>query len=140
MIILSVKGSRRAADWLAGGKFHYSVVLVVSHQHSKGDYDGDRVKLIWQPELVTEFRNAKESFADPPSDLDSKFEVENLRVEEFLSELKDCSDDIKINKIQKYLLGTLKDFSLVGRYSNFHEISVYMDGYQSEKTKLLAYM
>lgn len=106
----------------------------------EGDYDGDKAKLIWQPELVQDFVNANPSFADPPLNLDSKFEIENKQVHEFLAEIEGCSEDNKINEVQKYLLGTLKDFTLVGKYSNFHEVSVYTNGYKSKETKLLAYM
>lgn len=106
----------------------------------KGDYDGDKAKLIWQPELLQDFVNANPSFADPPLNLDSKFEIENKGVHEFLAEVEGCSEAIKIHEVQKYLLGTLKDFNLVGKYSNFHEISVYVNGYKSKEAKLLAYM
>jgi hypothetical protein len=47
VIVLSVKGPRRAADYLSGG-----------------DYDGDKGLVIWQPELVDPFENAPLHFSE----------------------------------------------------------------------------
>ncbi|KAK7061800.1 RNA-dependent RNA polymerase [Favolaschia claudopus] len=52
VIVLSVKGSRRAADYLSGG-----------------DYDGDKGLVIWQPELVDKFVNADLRFSQEPPEL-----------------------------------------------------------------------
>ncbi|KAF7355393.1 RNA-dependent RNA polymerase [Mycena sanguinolenta] len=52
VIVLSVKGPRRAADYLAGG-----------------DLDGDKGLLIWQPELVDPFVNADLKYSEEPPEL-----------------------------------------------------------------------
>ncbi|KXN89661.1 putative RNA-dependent RNA polymerase SHL2 [Leucoagaricus sp. SymC.cos] len=123
VIVLSVKGPRRAADWLAGG-----------------DYDGDKAKLIWQPALVRDFRNADPHFADPPRDLDSYFSINNERVGDFLDRVRPMSEEQQLQEMQKFLLGSMKDQGEVGRYSSFHEYSTCVNGYDHEKTKLLAYL
>lgn len=123
VIVLSVKGPRRAADWLAGG-----------------DYDGDKAKLIWQPELVRGFKNADPEYADPPSDLDAYFKIRNERVVDFLERIKPLSLEDQLYETQKHLLGTMTGQGVVGLYSGFHEYSTCVNGYKHPTTKLLAYI
>ncbi|RXW15104.1 hypothetical protein EST38_g10750 [Candolleomyces aberdarensis] len=124
VIVLSTKGSRRAADWLAGG-----------------DYDGDKVLVVWQPELVEPFRNADERYADPPSDMDSRFfQKEVERVSTFSEKTAGLPEIEKIHELQYHLLGALRNTSLVGRYSNYHDIAVYQKGYKHPETRRLAIM
>lgn len=126
---------------MAGGERSVNTLSQVFYaQVLLGDYDGDKAKLIWQPDLVKDFKNADPGFADPPPDLDLMFAVENKRVSEFLTEVEGYSEEQTIYEMQKYLLGTLKNLGMVGQYSNFHDISTYTSGYKSEETKLLAYM
>ena len=48
--------------------------------------------------------------------------------------------DFQICSLQKYLLATLKDKSLVGQYSSWWENSTYHNGYADKDTVFLAYM
>ncbi|KAJ2927622.1 hypothetical protein H1R20_g9471, partial [Candolleomyces eurysporus] len=124
VIVLSTKGSRRAADWLAGG-----------------DYDGDKVLVVWQPELVEPFRNADERYADPPSDMDSRFFQKEVEwVSTFLAKSAGLPEIEKIQELQYHLLAALRNTSLVGRYSNYHDIAVYQKGYKHPETRRLAIM
>ncbi len=86
------------------------------------------------------FKNADPSFADPPGNLNSFFEVENKEVGDFLRDIENCTGEQKTHELQKYLLGNMENASMVGQYSNFHNYSTYVNGYADEQTKLLAYM
>lgn len=86
------------------------------------------------------FKSADPSFADPPEDLDKFFETENKKAQDFQQEIINCTEEQRIHRYQKYLLGNLEDASKVGLYSNFHNYSTYVNGYANEQTKLLAYL
>lgn len=50
-----------------------------------GDYDGDKVDVIWDPKIVQPFRNAPVKMADAPPDFEEKnFLRENETVSQFL--------------------------------------------------------
>jgi hypothetical protein len=106
-----------------------------------GDYDGDTVLVIWQPELVEAFQNADEKYADPPKDMESRFfQKEVERVSTFLEKTAGLPEIEKIHELQYHLLGALRNTSLVGRYSNYHNIAVYQKGYEDPETRRLATM
>lgn len=42
--------------------------------------------------------------------------------------------------LQDYLLAAMKDASLVGQYSNWHDTAVYKYGYEHDEAWRLAYM
>ncbi|KAJ7665536.1 RNA dependent RNA polymerase-domain-containing protein [Mycena rosella] len=77
VIVFSVKGPRRVADYLSGG-----------------DYDGDKCLVIWQPELVDPFE---------PPDLAANFKPKNETVRDFLERTAD-SPDRQVRGMQQYLL------------------------------------
>lgn len=105
-----------------------------------GDYDGDKGLITNQPELVIPFINAPLHFSEPPPDMQKYFERENEAVPAFLERTSVLSDDAKINERQQYLLGSIRDMSVVGKYSNFHEAAIYTLGYTHPETIRLAYM
>ena len=118
-------------------------IFLWSSLHTKlGDYDGDKVTVIWQPEIVEFFRNADPSFADPPKGIQDKFVKNTETVDEFLRRVPSNSANTKTHtrEIQKYTLGALKDWSIVGKYSKMHDYAVYMLGYSHEESIRLAYM
>ena len=122
-----------------------SLLYIFSDHHfiqKLGDYDGDKVTVIWQPEIVEFFRNADPSFADPPKDIQDKFVKNTETVDEFLQRVPSDSANTKARtrEIQRYTLGALKDWSIVGKYSKMHDYAVYMLGYSHEESIRLAYM
>ncbi|KAF8913977.1 RNA dependent RNA polymerase-domain-containing protein [Gymnopilus junonius] len=124
VIILPTTGDRRAADMLAGG-----------------DHDGDKGIFTWQPEIVQSFQNAPDHFSEPPSDINLNFARENLGVAEYITQTESVSNtEEKIRGLQKYLLGAICNTTVVGKYSNFHEIAIYTLGYRHPETIRLAYM
>ena len=104
-----------------------------------GDYDGDKAIAIWQPAIVSVFKNAPLQYSSPPKDLLDNFKKETSRVSEIV--VKHGSDPASMeSQIQSFLLGGLQDQSLVGKYSNFHDIATYTLGYGHPETTRLAYM
>ncbi|EAU84823.2 RNA-directed RNA polymerase [Coprinopsis cinerea okayama7 len=127
VVVLSTKGARRAADWLAGG-----------------DYDGDKVTVIWDPKIVDPFKTADPSHGDPPDDAfkEANFEADttNISVADFLAQNAKAPPVERVRKIQKYLLDAVTDTSAVGKYSNFHDNAVYKYGFAHPKAIRLAHM
>ncbi|KAJ6489328.1 RNA dependent RNA polymerase-domain-containing protein, partial [Mycena vitilis] len=123
VIVCSTKGSRRAADFLAGG-----------------DYDGDKALLIWYPELVHPFTNAPLQFSvEPPSVAECLFS-ESETVGQFLDRTKECAQQERVEGLQDYLVGSVCDDSVVGCYSNWHLNALYSRGYDDPETIRLAYI
>ncbi|KAJ3541918.1 hypothetical protein NMY22_g3700 [Coprinellus aureogranulatus] len=123
VIVLSTKGTRRAADWLAGG-----------------DYDGDKAMIVWQPELVAPFKNAPDCYADEPAGVAECFEREIEHVSTFVKRIEGLSDLERIHALQHYLLGSIRVRSVVGQYSNCHEVATYNRGYDDVETRRLAFI
>lgn len=142
MIILSSKGKRRAADWLAGGKALVPEYIATSDRIPAhlGDYDGDKAIIIWQPELVQPFKNAPDRYADEPANISEYFEQEIEQVSSFRQRIEGLKDVAKIHELQHYLLGAIRIRSVVGQYSNCHEVATYMRGYDDAETRRLAFM
>lgn len=104
-----------------------------------GDYDGDTATVIWAPEIVEPFINADEKHSVPPPGLDVCFSRNNERVDAFLSRVAGETEERKVSAMQGFLLGALRDTSLVGKYSAMHDNSIYKNGYGNPRTVKLAY-
>ena len=105
-----------------------------------GDYDGDKGLVIFQPEVVEAFKEPPLHYSEPPSGIKSYFKRENEEVATFLTKVAHLDDTAKIYKLQEYLLGAVRDTSVVGKYSKFHETAIYTLGYTHPETIRLAYM
>jgi len=101
---LSTKGTRRAADFLSGG-----------------DYDGDKGLVIFQPEIVEAFKASPQHYSEEPPNIKEYFKRENVEVVTFLHKVANLDDAAKVYNLQEYLLGPIRDSSVVGKYSIFHE-------------------
>ncbi|KDR83661.1 hypothetical protein GALMADRAFT_150744 [Galerina marginata CBS 339.88] len=122
VIVLPTTGDRRAADFLSGG-----------------DQDGDKGTFITDPKIVDQFTNAPLHFSEPPRDINSHFARENVQVSTFQQSTA-SSVDYRIRQFQKHLLAAVCTPSVVGKYSNFHDIAIYTLGYRDKETIRLAYM
>ena len=63
-----------------------------------------------------------------------------MTVADYLEKHKDQHDIHDAVDLQDYLLASLKDVSLVGQYSNWHDTAVYKYGYEHDEAWRLAYM
>ncbi|KAJ7682709.1 RNA dependent RNA polymerase-domain-containing protein [Mycena polygramma] len=123
VIVLSVKGPRRAADYLSGG-----------------DYDGDKGLVIWQPELVDPFSNADLRYSEEPPEVADCFSPKNETVAEFLERTRSQTDAQRLREMQSYLLSDVRQMAIVGKFSNWHLNATYSLGYTHPETIRLAYM
>lgn len=124
VILCSIRGPRRLVDFLAGG-----------------DYDGDKVTVFWDPLLVHSFINSDEKFATEPVGLGLSFcpSGDNEKVHQFINRSESWTPSAKILVMQRYLLGALRDPSIVGKYSSMHDNAMYSLGYSNPRTIKLAY-
>ncbi|KAL4070840.1 RNA dependent RNA polymerase-domain-containing protein [Scleroderma citrinum] len=122
VIVCSVQGSRRFADLLAGG-----------------DYDGDKAIAIWQPAIVSAFKNAPLQYSFPPKDLPDNFKKDKAHASDLLEKHGSRPAALE-SRLQAFLIRGLQDQTLVGKYSNFHDIAIYILGYAHPETIRLAYM
>jgi RNA-dependent RNA polymerase len=105
-----------------------------------GDYDGDKGLVIFQPEIVEPFKESPLHYSEAPPDIKKYFKRENVEVVTFLHKVTHLDDAAKIQELQGHLLGAIRDSSVVGRYSIFHDIATYTLGYAHHETIRLAYM
>ena len=141
VIIFSTQGERSLASMLGGGKSRIHPRKYVTESIPlAGDYDGDTVYAIWHPEFTEKFKNADPSFADEPPEIQDAFVKNKETVGEFLNRAPLADPENHMKSALQFLLGTLKDVSVVGKYSNWHSIAVYTEGYRSAEAKRLAYM
>lgn len=74
-----------------------------------------------------------------PPGLDACFSTDNERVDAFLRRVAGEPEEKKVAAMQVFLLGALRDTSLVGKYSSMHDNSIYKNGYANPRTVKLAY-
>ncbi|KZP28068.1 hypothetical protein FIBSPDRAFT_947970 [Athelia psychrophila] len=116
VIVCSVKGHRRLADWLAGG------------QRFLRFYSSGTV------------RNANEIFSHETEDVTEDF-TQKARTGAHVMELVESEHPIpQTRKLQEYLLGGIQATSVVGVYSAFHDYAIYALGYTHPETIRLTYM
>ncbi|KAF9076729.1 RNA dependent RNA polymerase-domain-containing protein [Rhodocollybia butyracea] len=126
VILISVKGARRGADWLGGG-----------------DYDGDKALVLYQPEIVSEFKNADRKLGDPREDIKaSYFFTHTETVAELVDRVLVTSDNplAQVHAFQEYLIGGIKTASGAGRASNMHDFLMYTKGYAHPETIRMAHI
>lgn len=141
VIVCSIQGHRRLLDFLAGGAVMVcEQYFYCAHSSNQGDYDGDTATVIWTPPIVESFKNADEKYSKEPDGLDVCFTSDhNEKVSEFLIRTSSLSPVEKALAVQTYLLGALRDPSVIGKYSNMHDNAVYHFGYSHPRTVKLAY-
>ncbi|KAJ7599279.1 RNA dependent RNA polymerase-domain-containing protein [Mycena floridula] len=112
VIVCNIKGARRLLDFLGGG-----------------DYDGDKCVAMWAPELTSTFVNANEKHSIEPPGLERCFDIDKRTVRDFLSDTNGKSSAMKARELQPYLIGSLRDPSIIGIYNKYHANAVYSLGY-----------
>jgi hypothetical protein len=105
-----------------------------------GDYDGDLGWATWDPEIVGPFKPADLKHADEPRSVAPGFSAVNESVSDFLARTGSQPGSAKLREVQSILLANIRDSSVVGMYSNFHENAIYHLGLDHPDTVRLAYM
>jgi RNA-dependent RNA polymerase len=105
VVIFSTKGARSPLSLLGGG-----------------DYDGDTVIVIWEPEIVGSFNNApldRDGLCqgDPPADfIEKNFDKSAQRLSNYINGMPADQGEVT-RDLQKWLLAPLVNESVVGYYS-----------------------
>ena len=89
------------------------------------------------------FVNPSFALSLPPNDLEKDFETTtNEKVADFLVRVprESVSMAAYIYEVQEFLLQGLTGISVVGAYSNMHDVSAYTKGYAHPETLRLAHM
>ena len=90
--------------------------------------------------MVEAFKEPPQHYSERPSDIDDYLNHDKEDVSKFLARVAPKDDTMKIYELQAYLLGAVRDTSVVGKYSNFHGTATYTLGYTHPETIRLAYM
>lgn len=120
--VFSTKGRRPLASLLSGG-----------------DYDGDLIRVFWEPKLVEAFQNADVRFADCPFDIDDVFIRSEKRVGEFVAEHKDKHKDERDRELIKELVAGAFDPAVRGLYGAMHLYAAWQFGTRSAEAVELAH-
>jgi RNA-dependent RNA polymerase len=105
-----------------------------------GDYDGDLGLALWQKEIVDSFVPADLKYAEEPREVAGGFSTVNETVPDFWKRVQSQPQEARIRALQQVLLSSIRDTSVVGKYSIFHENATYHLGYDHPETVRLAYM
>ena len=96
--------------------------------------------MFWNPALVEDFHSADLKYASEPPSVADCLERSDETVKAFEDRTKGQSSSERLVAIQKYLLGALRDPSIVGKCSTHWEMSMYMHGYSDPETIRLAHL
>jgi len=88
---------------------------------------------------VLPFQNADEKLGSEPPGLDLGFTRDQEKGKAFLERTGGWESSKRVQAMQVYLLGALRDTSLVGKYSSMHINAIYRDGYNNPRAVKLAY-
>jgi len=105
-----------------------------------GDYDGDKGIVFYDPDIVRHFRNADIKYSFEPKGLADNFARNTETVSDVLQRIRSAPHIIQLRELQKFLLGAIRDTSIVGKYSSFHDYAIYVLGYDHPDTIRLNYM
>jgi RNA-dependent RNA polymerase len=126
------------SGWLAVGYLAQSFAHI--QINSAGDYDGDKGVVFYDPDIVKNFQNADEKYSYEPKGLAVNFSQNTDKVADVLERIRGESPISQLQELQKFLLGAIRDTSMVGKYSSYHDHAIYTLGYNHPETIRLNYM
>ena len=95
--------------------------------------------VIWFILIVSSFEMPDEKHSYEPQNIHQAFTQEKETGSEFLQRTRSMTPSSMMLEMQNYLLGALRDTSLVGQYSTMHDNAIYQLGYAHPRTVKLAY-
>ncbi|TKY85806.1 hypothetical protein EX895_005347 [Sporisorium graminicola] len=122
VVVFSTKGQRPLASLLSGG-----------------DYDGDLIRVFWEPELVRPFQNADVRYADCPFEIEDVFLRIQKTVGEFVAEHKDKHKDERDRELIKELVKGAFEPNVRGLYGAMHLFTAWQFGTWSAEAVELAH-
>lgn len=105
-----------------------------------GDFDGDRDTIFYDYQIVSSFATADHKFSYEPKEVANAFSKVNEKVTEFQERISSLREDEKLKENQRYLLGAIRNTSIIGTYSTYHDNATYRFGYDSTNTIYLVYV
>uniref|UniRef100_V5GHL2 RNA-dependent RNA polymerase n=1 Tax=Kalmanozyma brasiliensis (strain GHG001) TaxID=1365824 RepID=V5GHL2_KALBG len=122
VVVFSTKGQRPLASLLSGG-----------------DYDGDLIRVFWEPKLVEPFENADVRYADCPFPIEDVFERSDRTVAEFVAEHADKGIDERDRALIKELVAGAFQPAVQGLYGAMHLYAAWQFGTHSKESVDLAH-
>lgn len=111
-----------------------------THTLLPGDYDGDKVEVFWNEDIVKSFVPPDQSSALDPPDLSNSFTQSTVSVKEFLGGIAGMPEVKQIHAVQNHLLSPLRGGGhLLGVYNDLWLMSMYQYGYGHKETQEFAY-
>ncbi|KAJ9479081.1 RNA-dependent RNA polymerase [Pseudozyma hubeiensis] len=122
VVLFSTKGKRSLASLLSGG-----------------DYDGDLVRVFWEPKLVEPFKNSDVRYADCPFDIGQVFDRNELKVAEFVQAHEKLHKDERDRLLAEQLVAGAFQPAVHGIYGRLHLYAALEFGTGSEEAIDLAH-
>lgn len=91
-------------------------------------------------EIISSFQPADLKFSHEPHNVADAFSKVNEKVPVFKERISPLHEDEKLKEIQRYLLGAIRNTSIIGTYSTFHDNATYHFGYDHKNTIYLVYV
>lgn len=105
-----------------------------------GDFDGDRDTIFYDHRIIDSFKPASLEFSEEPKEVANAFSKVNEKVPVFLERISSQKEVEKLKELQRYLLGAIRNTSIIGTYSTFHDNATYHFGYDHKNTIYLVYV
>ena len=96
--------------------------------------------IFYDYQIVNSYRPADLQFSLEPKEVADAFSKVNEKVLVFLERIYSQKEAEKLKELQKYLLGAIRDSSIIGTYSTFHDNATYRFGYDHKNTIYLVYV
>ena len=122
VVVFSTKGQRPLASLLSGG-----------------DYDGDLIRVFWEPELVKPFENAEVRYADCPFELSEVFDRSDETVADFVARHANKAKDERDRILVKELVAGAFQPAVRGLYGAMHLYAAWQFGTRSAEAIELAH-
>lgn len=122
VVVFSTQGRRPLASLLSGG-----------------DYDGDLIRVFWEPDLVAPFRNADVSYADCPFEISEVFDRSEATVAEFVAEHEHKEKNERDRALIEKLVAGAFEPAVRGLYGAMHLYAAWQFGTRSREAIDLAH-
>ncbi|SPO25775.1 uncharacterized protein UTRI_03140 [Ustilago trichophora] len=122
VVVFSTKGQRPLASLLSGG-----------------DYDGDLIRVFWEPKLVQAFENSDVSYADCPFDISDVFDRSAETVSDFVGQHEEKNKDERDRVLIKELVAGAFEPAVRGLYGIMHLYAAWQFGIWSPEAIELAH-
>lgn len=122
VVVFSTKGQRPLASLLSGG-----------------DYDGDTIRVFWEPQLVEPFQNSDVRYADCPFEINEVFDKSQTTVADFVAEHGKKDKYERDTVLIKELVAGVFQPAIRGLYGAMHLYAAWQFGIYSRQAVEMAH-